>query len=696
MKQTDAEESGTTESDTASKPSATTAATTQKPQATTAPRGDVLDTETIKYTDLGFVPYSFSTDEYYVADAEPSRVEDSIDINAYSNGTAIINIEDYWGNIAVVRVIIDKSEIKDIELIPYEEENSVNIAFCGAHGDGRTDDTAIVQNAINSLPNGGTVYFPAGIYLVDRLVLGEGITLKLQGNVKNVEDGYTDELAARVASGEFAIIKDSLENNNLILNHDPSGSGALGKSNISIIGGMIDLNGALAEKVQVDVNQYGPKGNSWRTDTCGFAFSCAENILFDNVIFKDTYNAHVMQIAGIKNLTIKDCMFAGYVNRAQTKGDITSALMTRESIQLEYTHSGAMPPSTFDAGEFNYCENVKITGCYFGDSDKAGYHSTPIGQHGQMGTANVTGLEVTDCVFDNPYYCALRAPNYCGVTIKNNKFISDVTGYENGYFIQFFMNDSSGSYFGNSSTGSGTTITAAMAYEHDGIHNIIVSDNEFLISGSSNKRVISIVSTAYTAGARTVSGIMKKVAGEKYGASYTGFVKSTNFASDITFSNNDISVSVMNYYNDFLAHFSGITRLTVSGNNVETTRHVSLPYRYNNTKGIRVDGEVNSANARKLTFVTALTNYYIILPTANGGTIKVASSSTTARTLELFADSHIKLEYSINSSRNVEVRVICDKGYTFGGWVLQSDSSAYSPSSNVSLRSNLQIRAVCK
>ncbi|MBO5415893.1 MAG: hypothetical protein J6A83_04620 [Clostridia bacterium] len=695
LKQSDnsGDETGTSAADSTEK-NTSTAATT--PQATTAPRGDVLTTHTIKYTELGLVPYSFSTDEYYVADAAPSKSKDSIDINIYGNGTAMISIQDYWGNIALVRVIADKSEIRDIELISFEEENSVNIAFCGARGDGITNDTRIIQNAINSLPNGGTIYFPAGVYLVDRLVLGDGITLKLQGRVENVEDGYTDELAARVEAGEFAIIKDSLANNNLILNHDPNGSGMLGTSNISIIGGMIDLNGALSQKVQVDVNQYGPEGNASRTDTCGIAFSCGENILFENVIFKDSYNAHVMQLAGMKNLTIRNCMFAGYVNRAQVKGDITSALMTRESIQLEYTHSGAMPPSTFEAGEFNYCENIRITGCYFGDSDEAGYHSTPIGQHGQMGRANVTGLEVTDCVFDNPYYCAFRAPNYCGVTIKNNKFISDIAGYENGYFIQFFMTDSNGSYFGKSSTGAGTTITAATAYEHDGLHNILVSDNDFLISGSSNKRVISIVSTAHLAGAKTVSGLMKKVEGQTYGASYSGFVKSTNFASDVIFSDNDIKVTVTNYYKDYLAHFGGIAGLVVSGNKVDTVRQVSLPYRYNNTKGIKVDSEVNSANAKKLTFVTALTNYYVILPTANGGTIKIAASSTTARTLSLYAGEHIKLEYIINSSHNVEVRVVCDEGYSFGGWVLHSDSSEYSPSSNVSLRSNLQLRAVCK
>jgi hypothetical protein len=36
----------------------------------------------------------------------------------------------------------------------------------GAIGDGRTDDTAAIQRAINSLIDGGTVWFPSGTYMV--------------------------------------------------------------------------------------------------------------------------------------------------------------------------------------------------------------------------------------------------------------------------------------------------------------------------------------------------------------------------------------------------------------------------------------------------------------------------------------------------------------------------------------------------
>jgi polygalacturonase len=42
----------------------------------------------------------------------------------------------------------------------------VNVRDFGAQGDGKTDDTAAIRKALDSLPaEGGVVYFPAGHYL---------------------------------------------------------------------------------------------------------------------------------------------------------------------------------------------------------------------------------------------------------------------------------------------------------------------------------------------------------------------------------------------------------------------------------------------------------------------------------------------------------------------------------------------------
>jgi polygalacturonase len=53
----------------------------------------------------------------------------------------------------------------------------INVKDYGAKGDGTTDDTTAIENAIAAVPAaGGVVYFPAGVYMVDpdTLIIGNG------------------------------------------------------------------------------------------------------------------------------------------------------------------------------------------------------------------------------------------------------------------------------------------------------------------------------------------------------------------------------------------------------------------------------------------------------------------------------------------------------------------------------------------
>jgi len=57
----------------------------------------------------------------------------------------------------------------------------VNVLDFGATGDGATDDTAAIHNAISSLPSGGTVFFPIGIYKCALTITQYNIILKGAG-----------------------------------------------------------------------------------------------------------------------------------------------------------------------------------------------------------------------------------------------------------------------------------------------------------------------------------------------------------------------------------------------------------------------------------------------------------------------------------------------------------------------------------
>src|SRR5690348_17230170 len=58
---------------------------------------------------------------------------------------------------------------------------AVNVKSYGALGDGSTDDTTSIQNAIAAVAAGtalGTIFFPPGTYIVSGITLPPGITLQ--------------------------------------------------------------------------------------------------------------------------------------------------------------------------------------------------------------------------------------------------------------------------------------------------------------------------------------------------------------------------------------------------------------------------------------------------------------------------------------------------------------------------------------
>ncbi len=82
------------------------------------------------------------------------------------------------------------------------ETACLNVRDFGAAGDGVTDDTAALQNAIFACPQGGRVLVPAGIYAVRPLVLKSCMTLDLQENA--VIRGDTVEEHYPLLPGEVA------------------------------------------------------------------------------------------------------------------------------------------------------------------------------------------------------------------------------------------------------------------------------------------------------------------------------------------------------------------------------------------------------------------------------------------------------------------------------------------------------------
>ena len=67
---------------------------------------------------------------------------------------------------------------------------TINVKDFGAVGDGTTDDTVAIQTAINCLPCGAKLYFPAGVYLSAPICLKSHMVIEFSENATLL--GHTD------------------------------------------------------------------------------------------------------------------------------------------------------------------------------------------------------------------------------------------------------------------------------------------------------------------------------------------------------------------------------------------------------------------------------------------------------------------------------------------------------------------------
>ncbi|MBQ7603904.1 MAG: right-handed parallel beta-helix repeat-containing protein [Clostridia bacterium] len=475
----------------------------------------------------------------------PSENGQGFDVQALNEGSATVTVNDPWGHTAEFRVEVSSGlMIESLNVTTkYSDKKSVNVRSFGAAGNGVTDDTPAIQAAINSLKGqGGTLYFPAGVYPVTRLILCGDLTIVLEGNVSDVSEGFTETLKNRIENGEFAVIRNSFASANFMLNHDPAGSGRAGVGNIKITGGVIDMNGSVPSGEQiVDIDKERPAAGG-ASNSCAFVFSNASGFTVDNVVFKDNFNGHAFQLTGCSDVIVRNCLFAGYT---ATKQNMT----TRETIQIEYAHSGAIPPSSYDPGEYYFCRNIEITGCCFTNSDKAGYHMIPIGQHGMCKEPNCTGLKITNNVFVNPYINGVRLLSYADAEISGNRFVSalpgtgDTSGGTPG-FINIPLKTSDVSYNGRTVPGEERKIIYSRAFEHLGTKNVSIKENTFEFCRDSVFRAISISAPRlYTEGLGFVSDEIRQVPGTLLGNTYSGFVRVSNTIRGIRIENNILKYS---------------------------------------------------------------------------------------------------------------------------------------------------------
>lgn len=259
------------------------------------------------------------------------------------------------------------------------------------YADGIHDDTKALQACIDKVKNGGTVYFPDGMYLVSAaLIFYSNQTLKFSDKATVIRSDKSEPLT-RYLLASYS---------------EPEWGEYEGTHDVIISGGIFDGNQFLDERTTL-VN----------TVHC-------KNITIENCRFVHCAHWHCIEINGTENAVVQNCVFDGPTYTAVNEG------LCNEQLQLDLARHGSYGPVYNCDGTLidfksddTVCRNITVRNNLFKCDGFPG-----IGHHGDCNHHNVL---IENNIFDGPSgrdgksrgYIIFR-PLVCDVTVRNNVFIS--------------------------------------------------------------------------------------------------------------------------------------------------------------------------------------------------------------------------------------------------------------------------------
>lgn len=277
--------------------------------------------------------------------------------------------------------------------------NFADVKVFGAKGDGTTDDASSIQSALDSLQNGGVVYFPEGIYKVNTAVL------------------FYSNQRLIFATGATLLLGANVSSPNIMRNYNTAEiTGYNGTHNVIIDGATFDGNSIT--------------GNSPTL----LAFSHSYDIQIINCHFKRARGSwHDLEINSSKNIKVIRCTFDGSLKTANIG----------ENIQLDGAGSASAYPWTSNS-DGTACEDVEIAECSFFNNELSpaiGNHSS--GSHSycrihdnifdgmlsDRGAINFSGGMSNLDVYDNTFKGCTTGIGTSGATyyIHGNRFVDATT-----------------------------------------------------------------------------------------------------------------------------------------------------------------------------------------------------------------------------------------------------------------------------
>ena len=624
----------------------TVADTTAAPESTALIEVEPV-TVMVENPDWGFPAHSIEVADPDIVTAELNKNSGNVVVTSHHVGETEITVLDCFGHKASLKVKVAQNGNISYEATPCTEEfiNALKYGITpGKTSSGLPDQTTKLQSLIDSIAHkgGGTIYLYPGFYNIKLISMRENITLKMYSGFTDAREGFTDELAEMVKKGEVTVLMVTR-----ILSTDFKDYGRNSAGNFTLSGGVIDNNHSTQSTL---------------------LFGLSENIVIENMIFKDIKNNHVIQITGSDNVTIKNCIFAGF-----EWGDT----FTRETIQIEQSHPGAHSsdhanaPQRFDYGEMYGCDNITIDACYFGPSDELPGAHIAIGHHGTAHEPVADNFKITNNVFDRPTYSAIRFASITNVEITGNTFIAtkDSNKFCNESdpaFIILYSNTSDVTY---TNIVDGQKVTKAFAYEQSGTHHVDISNNTFSVEKGSDKRIIIVTGTSVTPGAMYKNVVLRQETYDRKPYKLTGYLRATNYIGDVSFTDNTVTYSGQPSAKDYIFRFQSVYGLKFENNTI-SLESCSFGKKDDGIMGLSKTGVKNGVDAQTYVIQAGATSKSVILPHANGTAAKLVF--TLVANHNVIASEGGRLEISDDGNGNVTFTPIADEGYVFDGWTTAS------------------------
>lgn len=262
-------------------------------------------------------------------------------------------------------------------------ERGVNVKWFGAIGDGESDDTAAIQDAIRFAKTvKSKTYFPSGNYrLTAELILLEGTYLLCDGNVRFLRDHDRN----------FTL--------NFELTDEPF-SGYEGYGNITVDGGYWDFH-----------------SNNTADGQC-FFFAHAKNVKIQNAHVKDVSGGHAVEVNSTDGMIIRNCIFEGYQGEN-----------FRGAIQIDLDKEGAFGDLYVDHQSFDYTvsKNVLVENCKFLSSE-LGSWGRAVESHSAVVDRQFEKITVKNCDIYDCLTVGIRAYNWTDVLIDGNRLYNCAAG----------------------------------------------------------------------------------------------------------------------------------------------------------------------------------------------------------------------------------------------------------------------------